>query len=94
MVNILNILIKYEEENIMTLEYDVNKDKDAETASVALKRICALVEKKEEVSTEGRPRKITRGKYLCPCGIVDIVSDKMEQPSTHKISIKSDKCGI
>lgn len=78
----------------MTIEYDVIKDKYAEAAYAALKNMCSLLEKKEDVSTEGRSRKITRGKYLCPCGIVDIVSDKLEKPNVHTISINSDKCGI
>lgn len=78
----------------MTLEYNVNKDKDAVIAYESLKSMCRLMKKEEEINTEGRPRKRVLSKYLCPCGTVDVVSDKMGQPDVHTVLITSDKCGI
>ena len=78
----------------MTLEYDVNKDKDAVEAYESIKSMCRLIKKKEEISTEGRLEKKVLSKYLCPCGTVDVASIKMEKPDRHKVHIRSDKCGI
>lgn len=78
----------------MTLEYDVNKDKNVETAYESIKSMCRLIKKKEEISTEGRPVKKILSKYLCPCGTVDVANIEMEQPDAHTVHIRSEKCGI
>ena len=78
----------------MTIEYDAIKDKDVFRMSDAIKKMCILVQDRYEISTEGRPRQIINRKYLCPCGIVNVVSSKMENPDVHTIYVASDKCGI
>lgn len=56
--------------------------------------MCKLLKQKVETSAEGNPGKKILSKYLCPCGIVDVTSIKMEKHDAHTVHIKSEKCGI
>lgn len=78
----------------MTIEYDAIKDKEASTMTEALKKMCTVVQTRQETNTDGRSRKMVREKYLCPCGIIDVVNSKMENPDAHAMYVASDKCGI
>ena len=78
----------------MTLEYDVDKDKDVVDAYESIKSMCRLIKKREEIGTEGRREKKILSKYLCPCGTVDVANIKMENPEVNTVHIRSEKCGI
>ena len=60
----------------------------------ALKKMCTLVQSKHDTSTEGGTKEMIREKYLCPCGIVDMVSSTMKHPEVLNIYVASEKCGI
>jgi len=78
----------------MTIEYDAIKDKNASSMIDALKKMCTLVQSKHETSTEGRSKEMVKEKYLCPCGIVNVISSTMKHPEVLTIYVGSDRCGI